>query len=45
MSKRSEPSFSQCHYQGGVGRRTTPKGGLYMEEGTIIHVDYELYNG
>lgn len=43
-SKRSDPAFIQCHYEGGIGRRTIPKGGLYMEEGTIIHVDYELYN-
>ena len=44
LSKRSDPSFIQCNYEGGIGRRTIPKGGLYMEEGTIIHVDYELYN-
>ena len=44
MSKRSDPAFIQCNYEGGVGRRSIPKGGIYMEEGTIIHVDYELYN-
>ena len=44
MSKRSDPAFIQCNYEGGVGRRSIPKGRIYMEEGTIIHVDYELYN-
>ena len=34
----------QWNYQGGDGRRTTRKGGNTMEDGTIVHVDYELYN-
>ena len=35
----------QWNYQGGAGRRIIPLGGYTMEEGTIVHVDYELYNG
>ena len=42
--KKSEQLLLQCNYEGGDGRRTTRKGGYTMEEGTIVHVDYELYN-
>jgi len=41
---KSEPRLRQWNYEGGDGRRTTRKGGITMEDGTIVHVDYELYN-
>ncbi len=44
QAKKSEQHSRQCNYQGGDGRRTTRKGGNTMEDGTIVHVDYELYN-
>ena len=44
LSKKSEALALQWNYEGGDGRRTTRKGGNTMEDGTIVHVDYELYN-
>lgn len=44
-SVRKKNDFFQWNYEGGVGRRNIPFGGITMEEGTIVHVDYELYNG
>ena len=44
LTPKSEPMLLQWNYEGGDGRRTTRKGGITMEDGTIVHVDYELYN-
>ena len=44
LKAKSDARPRQWNYQGGDGRRTTRKGGNTMEDGTIVHVDYELYN-
>ena len=40
----SKNNCLQCSYEGGLVAES-PLGGSTMEEGTIVHVDYELYNG